>query len=260
MIEGKLQFLGTGSSLGVPIICCKCPVCMSHDPKNHRLRSSVLVEIRNKKFVIDAGPDYRTQALRYKIDYLEGFVLTHAHYDHMGGFEDLKVYAYNHRKLPCLLLPKTFQEVREKHHHLFRATEQDPTESPFFAWEFCKKSFGHQVFEGIPLDILTFSQVGMPVMGVRIGNLAYVSDIKEYSEELTRRLEGIHTLIISAPRKTTSLLHFSIEEALAFAKQVQAKTTYLTHIAHEVEHETLSKELPETCFVAYDGLTIPFIL
>ena len=86
MIEGKLQFLGTGSSLGVPIICCKCPVCMSHDPKNHRLRSSVLVEIRNKKFVIDAGPDYRTQALRYKIDYLEGFVLTHAHYDHIGGF------------------------------------------------------------------------------------------------------------------------------------------------------------------------------
>ncbi|MBM3198550.1 MAG: MBL fold metallo-hydrolase [Chlamydiae bacterium] len=260
MLDGKFRFLGTGSSLGVPIVCCKCAVCTSVNPKNKRWRSSSLLEVSGRKFLLDAGPDYRTQALHYGIDEIHGFILTHAHYDHMGGFEDLKVYAHKKEKVPCLLLAKTFEELRSKHVHLFQEMGQNSTESPFFTWTIYKSSFGQVLFAGLPLEILSFSQVGMPVMGIRVGNLAYISDIKEYSEELAYRLQGIDTLIISAPRKSRSPLHFSIDDALQFASLVRAKKTYLTHIAHEVDHEALEKELPSSVFLAYDGLTLSFLL
>ena len=257
-MEGRYRFLGTGSSLGVPVVCCKCAVCSSTNEKNKRLRSSGLLQIGNKKILLDVGPDYRTQALQNGIHSLNGCLLTHAHYDHLGGFEDLKVYAHQGTKLPCLMLEDTFQQLKVKYAHLMRPSQEDVDDSPFFEWHRLKMPFGYRLFEGIAFEILSFKQVGMQVMGIRVGDFGYISDIKEYNLELITKLEGIGTLVISAPRKKASLMHFSLEDAIAFSRRVKAKKTYITHIAHELDHEETQKELPPSFFLAYDGLEIAF--
>lgn len=231
---------------------------MSSSAKNKRWRSASLFTIENKTFILDAGPDFRTQALHSQLEDIHGFILTHAHYDHMSGFEELKIFPYKKKKkLPCLLLEETFLQLKEKNAHLFHT---EGIESPFFDCQIYQGSFGSTSFEGIDLEILTFYQGGMVVMGIRMGDLAYISDIKEYDAELLDRLQGIETLIVSAPRKTHSPLHFSLEEALDFSASVKAKKTYITHIAHEIDHEEVEKELPNSCFLAYDDLEIPFFL
>lgn len=252
---GSLCFLGTGSSMGVPVIGCKCPVCKSTDKKNVRARCSVLLKVYEKTFLVDAGPDHRQQALTFGLDHLDGVILTHTHYDHIGGLDDLKVYSYKKNKLPCLLSGVTFREIKDKVPYLF---SKQGNESPFFSFQIEENLFEKRVFEGVPLECLSFFQSGMQVMGIKMGDLAYVSDIKTYDEELITRLKGIKTLILSAIRDEPSGMHFSLEEALSFAAKVEAKTTYLTHIAHEIDHEALQKVLPQSVLVAYDGLTISF--
>ncbi len=257
-MEGRFQFLGTGSSLGVPMIGCECSVCLSSDLKDKRKRSSSLIKLDGKTFLLDVGPDYRELALKYKINFLDGCILTHSHYDHVGGFDDLRVYSYQGKKLPCLMLAQTFQELKANYPYLLEPTEKGGLSSSFFSWQTVDSAFGSTVFEGLFLEYVTFLQKGMEVMGLKIGNLAYISDIKEYDAKLIESLQGIDILIVSALRKTKSLMHFSIEEALAFASLIQPKQVYLTHIAHEIAHETVLGELPKGVSLAYDGLEIAF--
>ncbi|MES2199511.1 MAG: MBL fold metallo-hydrolase [Chlamydiota bacterium] len=255
-MQGSLCFLGTGSSLGVPVIGCKCLVCTSADKKNIRMRASALLQISGKTFLIDAGPDHRQQALSYGIDHLDGVILTHEHYDHIGGLDDLKVYSYNKDKLPCLLSLPTYEGVKGKFPYLFSSS--DGEDSFFFSCQILKDLFEKVEFEGVPMECVSFLQAKMQVTGIKIGDLAYISDIKTYSEELIARLKGIKTLIISAAKGRPTNMHFSFEEAFAFAALVGAKTTYITHIGHEIGQEDLQKILPQSVFLAYDGLTISF--
>ncbi len=259
-MEGKLRFLGTGSSLGVPVIGCACVTCQSKNPKDKRSRPSVLLHAGGKNILIDAGPDYREKALAYQINRLDGCILTHSHYDHIGGFDDLRVYGYGGRKLPCLLLEETFQSLKRGHPYFIKSTKEDADASPFFNWHRMKKKFDSILFEEIALQYVSFWQKGMQVMGIRVGNLAYISDIREYESELFTQLRGVETLIISAARETSSVMHFSVEEALVFAEEISPKNTYLTHIAHEVLHEEVQKKLPPAVFLAYDGLELNFTL
>lgn len=257
-MSGKFRFLGTGSSLGVPVIGCKCSTCLSGDPRNKRSRSGSLLQVRGKTFLIDASPDYRQQALREGITAIDGFILTHSHYDHIGGFDDLKVYGRHGKKLPCLLLESTFQELKTNYPYFITPTKEDPNNCCFFSWHRIKEPFGSVVFEGVPLEYVTFRQSRMEVLGLRFENLVYISDIKEYDENLLKRLSGVDTLIVSALRKERSPIHFSLEEACEFSRLIEAKRTYLVHIAHELEHSSLLEELPSNITPAYDGLEIAF--
>lgn len=257
-MEGRLRFLGTGSSLGVPVIGCKCPVCLSSDSKNKRTRSGALLQIDGKSFLVDVGPDYKEQALKHKINSLDGLILTHSHYDHMGGFDDLRAYAYFGKRLPCLMLETTFKELKVSNFYLIKPSSEDPDYSPFFSWHLLEGSHGDSVFEGLKMEYLSFFQMGMQVMGLKIGTFAYISDIKEYGPELIAQLEGTETLVLSALRRMPSPMHFSVDEALAFIALIKPKKTYLTHIAHEIDHEVLLKELPHSVSIAYDGLEISF--
>lgn len=254
-MQGSLCFLGTGSSLGVPVIGCKCSICASKDKKNIRLRSSVLLKVQGKIFLIDAGPDHRQQALSYGIDHLDGVIITHAHYDHEGGFDDLKVYSYQKKKLPCLFSEPTFKAVKGKFPYLFT---KEGSDSCFFSCEIINSLFGKKEFEGVLIEFVSFFQASMQVTGIKIGDLAYISDIKTYDKELITKLQGVKTLIISAAKDKPTNMHLSLEEALLFSERVEAKITYLTHIGHEIDHESLQKLLPQSVFVAYDGLTISF--
>jgi phosphoribosyl 1,2-cyclic phosphate phosphodiesterase len=260
-MKGKVLFLGTGGSLGVPIITCPCPVCTSTSPLNKRFRPSILLSVRGKEILIDVGPDFRDQALRYNIRSLDGILLTHTHYDHVGGLDELRVFYFKHKlRLPTLASIETYDELRHRFHYLFKTKQSDGSIQSQLDFHILEEEFGNVHFLGIPISYVTYSQANMKVTGYRIGDLAYISDIRDYSEKVFEGLQGVDTLILSALRYTPSEVHFSIEEALAFCERVGARRTFLTHIAHDLDHDTTNQTLPKNVRLAHDGLEILFEL
>lgn len=260
MREGKLLFLGTGGSMGIPVIGCECSVCRSENSNNKRLRPSALLTIDEKQILIDVGPDFRAQALKFGIKTIDGLIVTHCHHDHTAGIDELRVFNMRTKKsLPCLLSDYTAEDLRRRFTYMF--VPRDPrvliTQLDLTILE---GDTGSVDFLGVPLQHVTFEQGGIPVNGFRIGNLGFISDIKHYDESIFETLAGVETLVLSALRNEPSPMHFTFEEAIAFAKRVGAKQTWFTHIAHEAEHEATNRELPENIQLAYDGLEIPFTL
>ena len=256
-MQGKLIFLGTGGSLGVPVIGCSCAVCQSTDPMNKRLRPSALIEIEGKQFLIDVGPDFRTQALRKGITQLEGVLLTHAHHDHTAGIDDLRSICYRRQtRLPILLSNATAQNIQTRYDYLFKSCDKHFISR--FHLEVLTDQAGALLFEGLPIQYVTYSQAGMLVNGYRIGNLAYLSDIRYYSSSIFDHLKGVKYLVVSALRYRPTPLHFSVDEAVNFARQLQAEQVWLTHISHELDHHQTNAYLPSHIRLAYDGLEIDF--
>jgi phosphoribosyl 1,2-cyclic phosphate phosphodiesterase len=259
--QGELLFLGTGASAGVPMIGCHCEVCESTSPYNKRLRPSVLLTIGEKKILVDAGPDVREQALRYKIDHLDGLFLTHAHYDHIGGLDDLRVYYFVAKKpLPCFLSAETYEEISRRCPYLVAPHEPGKSFPAQFEFQIADRQFGPIFFAGFDFHIVAYRQMGMNVLGFRLGNLAYLSDLKDFDPRVIEDIKGVDTLIISALREESSKAHLNFEEAVAFSRATGAKKTWLMHLNHDVEHEEASRALPSNVALAYDGLTLPFFL
>lgn len=259
-MNAKFLFLGTGGSAGVPMVTCKCAVCTSPLKENYRLRPSALIEVGNKRFIIDVGPDFRAQALHYSIDRLDGVFLTHTHYDHIGGLDELRLFFFKQKKrIPILASTETHDELRHRFHYLFKTRQTDGSVDSQFDFQILSAPAGTALFEGLSVDYMSYYQANMKVTGYRFGRLAYISDIREYGEELIGQLKGLDYLILSALRYTPSEVHFNIDEAVAFSKRVGAKETLLTHIAHELEHHETCKALPKGIRLSYDGLEIPFI-
>lgn len=259
-MKNKLTFLGTGGSLGVPVIGCSCPVCLSTDPLNKRLRPSVLLQLAHKQFLVDAGPDFRLQAFRYGIKTLDGVLLTHAHHDHTAGIDDLRpIYYRRTTPLPILLSAETARDLRARYYYLFQANHgQESFKSRLHLQLLPDEEAGQVIFEGFVIHYVTYSQGGMAVNGFRIGNLAYLSDIRHFSSSIFQYLKGVQYLVISALRYTPSPLHFSVDEAIDFAKELQAEAVWLTHISHDLEHHQTNAYLPANMHLAYDGLEIEF--
>lgn len=260
-MNGTLLFLGTGGSAGVPMITCKCPVCTSNSPLNKRCRPSALLTLGKKSYLIDVGPDFRIQALRYNIDHLDGVLLTHTHYDHIGGLDELRIFYFHHNKrLPVLASIETYDELRNRFHYLFKTKQADGTLQSQLNFEILERDFGSYHFQGLPLQYVSYFQANMKVTGYRFGNLAYISDIRKYDERVVEALKGIDTLVLSALRYDPSEVHFSIEEAIEFSKRVDARRTFFTHIAHDLDHDETNKKLPSNIRLAHDGLEIDFSL
>ncbi len=256
---GKLLFLGTGSSLGVPVIGCQCSTCQSSSPLNKRLRSSILLTSQGKRILIDASPDLREQALRYKINKIDGVIFTHAHYDHTAGIDDLRIFHFiNKKPLPCLVSAETAEELTKRYEYMFAVQPFEQQNASRLQLIPLAGERGQLVFETIPLSYFSFQQLSMKINGFRFGNLAYVTDIKSYPETIFEDLKGVEILIISALRFTSSPMHLNIDEAIDFSKKVNAKKTWFIHIAHEVEHEKTSHYLPDGIELAFDGLEFNF--
>jgi phosphoribosyl 1,2-cyclic phosphate phosphodiesterase len=258
-MKSTFLFLGTGASSGVPIIGCSCPVCSSPSSANKRLRSSGLLKVGNKQFLIDAGPDLRRQALRISLDRLDGLLLTHTHFDHIAGLDDLRIFYFLHKRpLPTLLSNDTFEELKVRYHYLMRPMEKGGSVCAQLQFEVLNQDFGAIEWEGVSIAYFNYWQLGMKVTGYRVGDAAYVSDIRNYSEAVIEALSGVNTLIVSALRHEPSPMHLSVDEAIAFARKVGARHTWLTHISHDIDHEKTDASLPPDIRLGYDGLEIPF--
>lgn len=254
MGEFKATFLGTGTSQGVPVIACKCPVCLSEDVKDKRLRTSLLLTIDGKNIVIDTGPDFRQQMLREKVDTLEAVLFTHEHKDHIAGMDDIRAYNYAAQKPMDIYASELVEIGLKKEFHYVFADFKYPgipqinlhriTDTPF-------EVAGEKV---IPINVLHYK---LPVKAFRIRNFAYVTDANYIAEEEMKKLEGIEVLVINALRKTDHISHFNLEQAIEIADKLKVKKVYLTHISHLMgKHAVVSKELPSHVSIAYDGLVL----
>ncbi len=245
----RVTFLGTGTSRGVPVIGCDCAVCTSSDPRNQRLRASILIESQ-ACVVIDTSVDFRTQMLRSQVKRLDAVVYTHAHVDHILGLDDVYPFnIWNGRALPVYASPDTLRELKVTFRHLFAAqrypgipqVELFPIEAPF--------RIGDLRFEPIPV-----LHGRLPVYGYRIGDFAYITDVSEIPPESMQQLHGVRHLVLDGLRYKEHYTHFSLEEAARVALDLGAAQTYLTHMCHDVDHEEGNAVLPPEVRLAYDGL------
>ncbi|MEM8628802.1 MAG: MBL fold metallo-hydrolase [Chlamydiota bacterium] len=245
-MKGSFLFLGSGASLGTPVVGCACAVCRGEDPRQMRLRTSGLLRIGNKQILIDAGPDFRQQCLRHGLNAFDALCLTHAHYDHIGGIEDLRIIYYQRQeKIPCFLSEDTDSILQKKVHI-----------RDYFSFSTFPTSFGTVLFEGIAISYFHYWQKQMQVTGFRVGNFAYVTDISHYDPTIFACLEGIDTLVISACSWRHSAVHLGLQKASIFAQRTGAKRTFFTHISHEINTEKARPFLAPTTDFAYDGLEI----
>jgi phosphoribosyl 1,2-cyclic phosphate phosphodiesterase len=255
----RLLFLGTGGSMGIPVIGCDCQVCQSTSKFNKRLRPSVLLSCEEKKILIDSGPDFRFQALKYGIKDLNGVIYTHAHHDHTAGLDELRILTFRSGKpLPCLLSQETLEDLKFRYYYIFDAAPDLRKLTANIQPCILNGTKGEAVFQGLQIQYNSYEQGGMAVNGFRFGDLAYLTDLRDFDDDIFSMLKNLKTLIISSLRFTPSYLHLSIDEAVEFAQRVNAEQTWFTHIAHELDHEKTNAYLPDNIRLAYDGLELEF--
>lgn len=256
-MTNKLLFLGTGASSGVPVIGCDCKVCTSDSPYNKRFRPSILLKIGSKNILVDPGPDFRDQALVHGIKHLAGVIITHVHYDHIGGLDDLRIFYFIDKKpIHCLVSRDSLDELRLRFFYHFIEPKASNSKSVRFNYEVLNKPRGKTNFNGLDIQYMTYYQGNMPVLGLRMGKTAYISDIKYYDDSVIEDLQGVETLIVSGLRHTESPVHFTVQEAVYFASLIKPKRILLNHIGHELDHEITNQSLPDHVQLSYDGLEI----
>lgn len=252
----KIRFLGTGTSQGVPVIACNCPVCVSTDTRDNRLRTSVLVELDSGyNVVIDTGPDFRYQMLREKVDHLDAILMTHSHKDHIAGLDDVRAFNYHQQQSISIYSDApTLEALQREFYYAFSAVKypgvpQLDLEEVSAGQAF--DIFGQQI---MPFEVMHYK---MPVMGYRIGRFAYITDAKTVSDESRAQLVGLDVLVVNALQESPHISHFTLEEALAFIDDIKPQRAYLTHVSHRFgKHEYIERLLPAYVHTAYDGLSI----
>ena len=248
----KITFLGTGTSQGVPVIACKCEVCCSTDKNDKRLRSSVLIEIENQIFVIDAGPDFRQQMLRKNVQKLDAILLTHEHKDHIGGLDDVRAFNFVMKKPSEIYAEKRVHEAIKREYAYVFAKFKYPGIPQMNLHEIDETPF---LINNIKIEPLRVYHHKLPILGFKIGNFAYITDTNSIPDK--KKLYKLDILVINALRKEKHISHFNLHEALDLINEVKPKKAYLTHISHLMgKHEITGKELPENVFLAYDGLVL----
>ncbi len=245
-----LTFLGTGTSTGVPLIGCDCPVCASSNPLDQRLRCSALAEWGEVKILLDCGPDFRAQALHHHITALDAILITHEHYDHVGGLDDIRPLG----NMPIYAEQRVLSTIQRNMPYCFGENHYPGSPTLTLHEVIPQKSFQIASLMITPLRVLHGK---LPIIGYRIENFAYITDASAIDEDTIVLLQGIDTLVLNALQLPSHPAHFSLEESLAVAEKIGARTTYFTHFSHHIGlHTDTSRMLPDNIHLAYDNLTI----
>lgn len=251
MLEMTVTVLGSGTSAGVPVIACDCPVCTSVDPRNSRLRSSILLRGERRTILVDCGSDFRQQALTHHINRLDALLLTHAHSDHVSGIDELRLYNWKQgHAIPIHASRQTLEELRARFSYVFNPI-QEGGGVPQVELHPIEGLFEVTSISILPLEVM---HGNVPVLGFRFGNFGYITDASHVPEQTIRRLQGVRYLILNALRHRPHPTHLNIEQAVALARRINPEKTWFTHITHDLDHAETNAMLPEGIKLAHDGL------
>lgn len=255
MSELEITFLGTGTSQGVPVIACDCPVCQSSDPKDKRTRSSIMFSVNGENYVVDTGPDFRAQMLRENVQSLRAILYTHEHKDHVAGMDDVRAFNYKEQRDMEIFCSERVEEALIREFYYVFESVKYPGVPSVNINRIENNAFTLPCGEEItPVEVMHYK---MPVLGFRIKDFTYITDAKTVTESELEKVKGSKVLVVNALRKNEHISHFNLDEALAFIEKVKPEMAYLTHISHLFDsHEEIERELPENVRVAYDGLKI----
>ena len=252
----EVIFLGTGTSHGIPVIGCDCPVCTSSDPKNNRTRCSVYVRTDGADIIIDMSPEFRIQMLREKLSTADAVLITHTHADHLHGLDDIRPMTFK-RPIPVYGSTRVIGIIRRRFDYIFNVTQMGGGK-PHIQLNPVEGSFFIPTRDGGKLEVVPIPMLHgkLETFGYRIGDFAYLTDCSYIPKASLHLLNGLKVAVIDALRYKEHPTHLSVEKALALAQKLGAGRTYFTHMCHDIDHAKLLSELPEGIEPAYDGLRI----
>lgn len=250
----QITVLGSGTSVGVPTIGCHCEVCRSSDPRDNRLRPSILVSYEGRNVLIDTTPDFRAQALRAKIDHLDAVIFTHAHADHIMGLDDVRPFNFRQQsRIPIFAAPDTMAAIQRCFPYIFDGVRRESNVPQIDA----------RIIDGAPFELFGLEFVPAPILhgkatihGFRFGAAAYLTDHSAIPPESMELLRDLDVLFLDALRYKTHPTHSTVAQSIATAEELKAKRTYFTHICHDLGHEKAESLLPPGIRLAYDGLEL----
>lgn len=247
----RVTFLGTGTSVGVPTIGCDCRTCLSDDPRDNRLRASILVEHHGNNLLVDASIDFRQQALRTRLDRVDAILFTHAHADHCFGLDDARPLMFRNGAIPCYATEVTWEGLRRVYAYALspRGLSSAPQIIPHVIG-------GEFSLAGLRIEPIEVVHGTLPVTAYRIGGFAYVTDCNEIPDSSCERLTDLDLLVIDALRIRPHPTHLTLESALDYVKRLRPRRALLTHISHDINHGEVSRRLPVHVQIAYDGLQV----
>ncbi|MCB9223301.1 MAG: MBL fold metallo-hydrolase [Crocinitomicaceae bacterium] len=252
----KATFLGTGTSQGVPVIACNCSTCQSQNPKDKRLRTSLMVSIGDHNVVIDTGPDFRQQMLVNNVQMVDAVLFTHEHKDHIAGLDDIRAYNFRSQKSMEIYATERVQEALKREFYYVFSGFDYPGIPQINLHTISDESIHLCGVDFIPIEVMHYK---LPVKAFRIAGLTYITDANYIAPEEKEKIKGSDVVIVNALRKEQHISHFNLEEALELIEELAPKKAYLTHISHLMGlHDEVSKSLPENVEIAYDGLQISF--
>lgn len=251
----KVTFLGTGTSQGVPVIACECVVCQSKNLKDNRLRSSLLIETDTTTVVIDSGPDFRQQMLKCGIKRLDAILYTHAHKDHIAGLDDVR--AFNHlqkKEMEIYATAHTQKMIVQEFSYIFE--KKDYPGIPKINLNTIDKDSVIKIGD-IEIAAIEVMHHQLPVLAFRFNDFTYITDANFISPEEKEKVKGTKYLVLNALRKEAHISHFTLQQAIDLAKEINPQQTYFTHISHQLGlHDEIEKELPPSVNLAYDMLSL----
>ncbi|TBV26759.1 MBL fold metallo-hydrolase [Meridianimaribacter sp. CL38] len=250
----KITFLGTGTSQGIPVIGSTHPVCLSDNPKDKRLRVSVLIEWDNYAYVIDCGPDFRQQMLTTNCNKIDGILFTHEHADHTAGLDDIRPFNFRQGDMPIYAHKRVVKALQQRFAYVFETKNKYPGAPGVDIREIENTPFKLGDTTVVPINLM---HGNLQVFGFRVNDFAYLTDMKTIEEAEMEKLKHLKVLVINALREESHHSHLNLEEALAFIDKVKPEKAYLTHISHLLGfHDEVEQKLPKHVFLAYDNLQI----